>query len=202
MIQLNHSRNRGAHSMRNNIPGTTVPIGDETQTGSGLLSGIFTATKGLMLSQVRELTGLEASTLQNWVKRGWISNPVDKRYSKKQVARILIITALRDCMHLESIAYLMEYINGAVDDRSDDIIDESELYDYLCTAISRLKKDGACDPGTLSRYAEEVLQRYAPVRDDAMERLRKALTIMLLAYQSALFKSLADEGIKALREPV
>lgn len=186
--------------MNSNIPGTTIPRGDGSQTGSGLLSGIFAATSGLMLSQVRELTGLEASALQNWVKRGWISHPENKRYNKKQVARILIINALRDCMQLENIAFLMKYINGKVDDRSDDIIDESELYDYLCTAIDRLLEKGSCDPDELSHIAKEVLQRYSPVRDDALERLQKALVIMLLAYQSALFKSLADEGIKALRE--
>jgi DNA-binding transcriptional MerR regulator len=133
--------------MVDNIPGTTILRGDGIQTGSGLLSGIFTATKGLMLSQVKELTGLEVSTLQNWVKRGWVSNPRNKRYDRKQVARILIINALRDCMQLENIAFLMQYINGVVDDRSDDIIDESELYGYLCTAIERLKREGVCDPG-------------------------------------------------------
>ena len=37
----------------------------------------FAVTGGLMLSQVVEMTGLGSSTIQNWIKRGWIMSPGD-----------------------------------------------------------------------------------------------------------------------------
>ena len=43
----------------------------------------FVVTGGLMLSQVVEMTGLGSSTIQNWIKRGWIMSPVDKKYSER-----------------------------------------------------------------------------------------------------------------------
>ena len=67
----------------------------------------FAVTGGLMLSQVVEMTGLGGSTIQNWIKRGWIMSPVDKKYSERQVARILIIDLLRKSMKLENILRLM-----------------------------------------------------------------------------------------------
>ena len=45
------------------IPGTVIP---ETVVGTGerFLSGIFTATSSMMLSQIRVMTGLDASALR------------------------------------------------------------------------------------------------------------------------------------------
>ena len=43
---------------------------------------IFYLKEGIMLSQVRDITGLDGSTLQNWVKRGWIAITVNKLYTK------------------------------------------------------------------------------------------------------------------------
>ena len=40
---------------------------------------------GITLSQVTAVTGLEAHTVQNWVKRGFLSSPVGKRYSLRKL---------------------------------------------------------------------------------------------------------------------
>ena len=129
-----------------NIPGTVIPAENgKGPAGSGFLTGIFSATSGLMLSQIKEITGLDAPALQNWIKRGWVSSPTGKRYNIDQVARILIINMLRETLKLECIAYLMSYINGNVDDRSDDIVPESVLYEYICCIVDRCKN---CDFGS------------------------------------------------------
>ena len=44
---------------------------------------------GMVLGQIASLTGLEPHTVQNWVKRGFLSNPVNKRYSCNQFCRIV-----------------------------------------------------------------------------------------------------------------
>jgi di/tricarboxylate transporter len=96
-----------------NIPGTVFNIVKmDGATGGEFLNKVFYITNGIMLPQIREITGLDGTTLQNWVKRGWVSNPHKKSYDKEQVARILIICMMRDTMQLSRIAFLLQYING------------------------------------------------------------------------------------------
>ena len=127
--------------MAENLPGTTLPLPEGQQDDLfSVLDPIFAVSPGgLLLSQVTELTGLGAATIQNWVKRGWVSNPVNKRYGELHVARILLINLLRPAMKLENIAALLRYVNGSVDDRADDIIPETQLYSLLCSVLTRLE---------------------------------------------------------------
>ena len=53
-----------------------------------------------MLSQIREICGIDGSTLQNWTKRGWVANSHNKRYNIDQLSRILIINMMRESMQL------------------------------------------------------------------------------------------------------
>lgn len=144
-------------------PGTTVTMPDEFEARlkGSVLDPVFAVTKGLSLAQVRELTGLESSTIQNWVKRGWVQNPRGKRYNEIQVARILVINILRDSLRLERIAQLMGYLNGSVDDRSDDIIPENELYAMLTAMIIRLDHAGNYSHMAIRSLVEEYTENYS-----------------------------------------
>ena len=94
------------------IPGTVLNFNSVAADNCySVIAPLLTVTKGLTLAQVRELTGLEASTIQNWVKRGWVKNPEGKRYGEEQVMRIILINMMRGSMQLEQIAFLMSYIN-------------------------------------------------------------------------------------------
>ena len=82
--------------MQQKVPGTSIPF-----DGNSLFEKyrpLIEAADGLTLSQVCNLTGLEPSTIQNWVKRHFVSRPVAKKYRERQLARILLISSLRDCM--------------------------------------------------------------------------------------------------------
>ena len=121
------------------IPGTRLSKADMGNvTGLDFLSKVFYISDGVMLSQIREVSGIDGSTLQNWTKRGWVENARLKKYNIDQVAHILIINMLRSCIQLDKIAFLLHYINGRVDDRSDDIIRDSVLYDYICRILEKL----------------------------------------------------------------
>jgi DNA-binding transcriptional MerR regulator len=182
------------------IPGTVLPAENGSgPAGCGFLSGIFSVTSGLMLSQLREITGLDTPALQNWIKRGWVSSPVGKRYNIDQVARILIINMLRDTLKLEQIAYLLSYINGRVDDRSDDIIPESVLYEYICGMIERCQ---ACGLGGIDRLRQMIVDctgDYEEVIPGSTDRLRKALEVIILAYESAQIKLEAESLLVSIR---
>lgn len=93
-----------------------------------------------MLSQVSQLTGLEPHVIQNWVKRGFVSPPRNKRYSRNQFSRIALINMLKDCLRLDQITRLLSYLNGHLDDESDDIIDESRLYTYITRLVFQAER--------------------------------------------------------------
>lgn len=179
------------------IPGTTLKRDDMGGvTGIEFLNKIFFITDGIMLAQLREISGVDGSTLQNWVKRGWIESAVNKRYSKDQLARILIINMLRPTMQLEKIDYLLHYINGTIDDQSDDIIPESMLYEYVCRIINHISPRGG--PGNLTR--EEMFEMIADATNDyeeviegAAKRLHAALEIIVIAYYASLIAAYSAE---------
>jgi len=86
--------------MLQRFPGTTIEV-TQLDRGSSkrLFDGIF-AAGGITLSQVAVMTGLECHVIQNWVKRGFITSPVKRMYSKEQFARIVIINMLREELQL------------------------------------------------------------------------------------------------------
>lgn len=173
------------------IPGTIIPETDEVSNAC-FLSGIFAATSSLMLSQIREMTGLDASALQNWVKRGWVSPPKKRRYNVDQVARILIINMLREAFQLEKIAFLLSYVNGSVLDRADDIIPESKLYEYICVVTERYSGKSINDTNGLSECIADVIKDYDEKLEGASARLQRALEIIVIAYRSVQVKKRAE----------
>ena len=81
------------------FPGTIIRREERYgKDGAEFLERIYFISDGIMLQQIKEISGVDGSTLQNWVKRGWIGNTVNKKYSRNQLARILIINMLRSSM--------------------------------------------------------------------------------------------------------
>ena len=162
------------------------------------LNKMFFISSGVMLSQIREVSGIDGSTLQNWTKRGWVANSKSKKYDINQVAHILIINMLRSCMQLDKIAFLIEYINGKVDDKSDDIIEESVLYDYICKIIDILMTYEVCSLGSIREVIVKTIKDYDEKIFGAKERLTNALEIIVVAYYAALIKRYSDEMLNDL----
>lgn len=175
--------------MDRSIPGTTMKFTESARVSAfSLVAPVLDATGGLTLSQLSKLTGLEGSTIQNWIKRGWVSTTKGKKYNQQQVLRILLINILRGAMKLDDIAKLMEYVNGDVEDLSDDIIDEQTLYDIFCRIVFTAEDAGAFDPESVKQLIETELALSAhSVRSD-IDKLKNAMFIMVLAYRNAYLK--------------
>ncbi len=181
------------------IPGTKFHRSDMGGvTGMEFLSKIFFISDGVMLTQIRDISGIDGSTLQNWTKRGWVENSKLKKYNINQVAHILIINMLRSCMQLDRIAFLIQYINGRVDDRSDDIIADSVLYDYICKILDMLMTYDLCSIGSIRDAIEKVTEDYEEKISGARERLTNALEVIIVAYYATLVKKHADEKLELL----
>ena len=170
------------------FPGTTINTERiDPQTARALLDGAF-ASGGLVLSQVTALTGLELYTVQNWVKRGFVAPPVGKKYSRRQLCRLVTINMLKDSMAIGDITFMLSYINGVLDDESDDTVSDDTLYLYFIAMLAAV--EGA-DSDEVRAAAEAATADYTETAAGARERIISVLEIMYYAYRSAQYSKSA-----------
>ena len=182
------------------LPGTTIQAKvSGIEEVDALFSSMFLGG-GLMLSQVSQVTGLEPYRIQNWVKRGFLSPPEKKRYTRRQLSRILVINMLKDSLQLERICGLLSYVNGKLYDEGDDIIDDSKLYLDIVRVLLRLETQVPLGAGDLEPMCREVLADYQEPEPGDRERVLEALQIILMAYLSAQLKHGAEARLSALVE--
>ena len=187
------------HFLDEYIPGTKLRKAEmENLTGLAFLKKVFFVSEGVMLTQIRDISGIDSSTLQNWTKRGWVANARLKKYNMDQVAHILIINMLRSCMKLEHIAFLIQYINGDVADTSDDIITDSLLYDYICRVLEHIIETGDCSLEEIADYVTQITKDYVEPMEGARQRLNSALEIIVVTYYSTLLKRRATQLLENL----
>ncbi len=181
------------------VPGTTLKFTEQARESAfSLITPVLEAAGGLTLSQLSGITGLEGSTIQNWVKRGWVPATKGKKYYDRQILRILLINMLRSAMKLDEIVKLMAYVNGDVEDTSDDIIEEQALYDTLCRIIFTAQDEGAFTPETIRPIIDTELERSAESVRSGEEKLKKAMYIMVMAYRSAYIKQLMETELNEI----
>ena len=173
------------------IPGTTLTgLRENADRTDGLFQSLFLAG-GLSLSQVSRITGLEAYTIQNWVKRGFLSSPVNKRYDMEQVCRIININILKGAVPLEQIVKLMAYLNGDLTDESDDLVDDTMMFFLFVKLAARARYIGgtkAWDDALV-----EVTEDYVEPVPGAREKLIKVLKVMLTVWCANQLKAQADQ---------
>lgn len=176
--------------MRWTIPGTVLQIQREDADHiEDIFYSMFLAG-GIVLSQVASITGLEPYTVQNWVKRGFLSPPKNRRYSAAQLCRIIHINMLKSVLSLETICGLLEYINGKLDEETDDIIDDATLYFLFVKLAVRAKQ--LDDPGAWEEAMEEALSDYQEPVPGARGRIEKTLRVMLTAWIAARMRQAAE----------
>lgn len=156
-----------------NYPGTTIEY--TGLSGREFLNGTFIATSGLVMQQVCEISGLLTPTVQNWVTRGFIAHPINRKYDKNALARILLINSLRGTLPLDSIKRILTFVNGSPENRADDIIPESELYSFVCDIVF----DRSFADNTADKLIDQAIKSYDEGIVGAKERLKTALHIII-----------------------
>lgn len=152
---------------------------------------------GISLGQVCGITGLEPYTVQNWVKRGLLTPPQKKQYSLRQLCRIININMLKGVLPMERICGMLGYINGALNDESDDIIDDSQLYFMFVHLAARAKElDRAADRDAL---LEQAMQNYIEPVPGAKARVKQVLQVMLTAWLAARMQSEAENMLNKMK---
>lgn len=178
------------------IPGTTLQgrRSDADRTDD-LFQSLFLAG-GLTLSQVASITGLETHVIQNWVKRGFLPPPRNKRYDMEQVCRIININILKGNMSIERITKLMGYLNGNLADESDDLVDDTLLFFLFVKLAARARYVG----GTMTwdDALVEVTADYVQTVPGTKEKLQKVLKVMLTTWMANLLRQAAEDQIAQL----
>ena len=180
------------------LPGTVLPADTaaagtvEQQFRSMFMGG------GIMLSQVSAITGLETHDVQNWVKRGFLPAPENKRYNLNQLCRIININMLKAALPMEEICGLLQYINGHLNDESDDLIDDSQLY-FLFIKLAAHHRQMNNAQGR-DEYLEQLLADYQEPVPGAKERVGKVLSVMLTAWAAAQLRLTAEQMVLQLKE--
>lgn len=184
--------------MAGTFPGTTIEVSALTKGSSkALFDGVF-AAGGITLSQVSVMTGLEPYVIQNWVKRGFLTSPVKRLYSRQQFARILIINMLRDSLQIERICGLIQIIGGKLDDPDDDLISDNELYHRYVDMLSDIRLD-IVDEATVSKAAETAAQGFTERIPGEKKKLCTLLVVMFYAHGAARIRDKAVELLSTLK---
>lgn len=178
------------------LPGTVLEAETEdAQRVEALFQPMFLAG-GMVLSQVSSITGLEPYIIQNWVKRGFLTPPQNKRYTLRQLCRILNINMLKGVLPMERICGMLTYINGHLDDESDDTIDDSQLY-FMFVRLAVRARELDREQSWQSAI-DQVLRDYVEPIPGARERIARVLRIMLIAYVAARMKEEAEQLLETL----
>ena len=179
------------------IPGTVLPAAvGETGKAEEKITSMFLGG-GMVLSQVAAVTGLEPYTIQNWVKRGFLTKSVGKKYTLRQLCRIININMLKDALRMEEICGLLTYINGNMDDESDDLIDDSQLY-FLFLRLAAHHHEMNTPEGR-DIYLKALLADYREPVPGAAERVAQVLKVMLTAWAAALLRQQAIVMVNQLK---
>ena len=179
-----------------NLPGTVIPSRREDAPFiEQSFSAMFMAG-GIALGQVAHITGLEPYTIQNWVKREFLPPPDHKRYNMNQLCRVITINMLKKVLPMEQIVGLLGYINGDLDDASDDLIDDARLYFLfvrLASGFSTMQ-----NPAGRDAAIEAALESYTEPVPGAKVRVEKVLRVMLTAWAAAQLHEAAERMVAEL----
>ena len=184
--------------MSTTFPGTTIEtLGLQKGSSRQLFDGIF-AAGGITLSQVSVMTGLEPYLIQNWVKRGFITSPIKRLYSREQFARIVIINMLRESLQIERICSLIRVIGGVLDDTSDDLISDDELYHRYVDMLSE-KSININDEASVLSAAQNATEGVEERIPNAKKQLVRILQAMLYAHSASQLRKLSEDMISSMR---
>ena len=70
---------------------------------------------------------ITASMISNYVKRGLVSNPIKKQYSREQIAYLIYITAVKTVLSMEDIRLMLSI--------QKEVCNTQTAYDYFCDTL-------------------------------------------------------------------
>lgn len=159
----------------------------------------------MMLSQVVEVAqrvgqnDINNTHIQNWVKRKYLPNPQKKKYTREQVANILLINDLRNILSLEEASQLLRFVNLNLEDNSDDRINPAKLYRYYSEIFDLSQKDWVTSLEQLPKEVNQVLAGEELCEEDK-DKVAATLVILNLLARANLYKQIAQQWLKTISQ--
>ena len=141
---------------------------------------------GMLLSSLCEKTGVEASTVQNWVKRGYLSNPNGKKYSAEQTAEVIILNNLKNAVSLDEAAALIKKAKSRAD------VSPLDILSVLASSLIRATRFNSIDRESLKSVINIELRSAGIDNAD----VAKLIFVSALSALCADYKAYAEAEIK------
>ena len=102
--------------------------------------------------------GLTAAMINNYVKNGHLDKPIKKKYSRRQLARLIVITCLKNVFAIQEIS---KTISSLTKDG-----DSEPMYDNFVMCMNEEKREGlpevivsACDTVRLYKKTHDLVEK-------------------------------------------
>ena len=109
-------------------------------------------------SIVDDEKGLTAAMINNYVKNGHLDKPIKKKYSRRQLARLIVITCLKNVFAIQEIS---KTISSLTKDG-----DSEGMYDNFVMCMNEEKREGlpevivsACDTVRLYKKTHDLVEK-------------------------------------------
>ncbi|MGT2957709.1 hypothetical protein A9Q68_02520 [Streptococcus bovimastitidis] len=100
-------------------------------------------------SSLESKRALTASMINNYVKQGYMSKPIKKKYGKQQIARLIAITILKNSFSIQEISQVLESFQAEQS--------SPDLYDTFVTVWNN---DQENDAETIIIFACKTVKYY------------------------------------------
>ena len=101
--------------------------------------------------------GLTSAMINNYVKNGHLEKPIKKKYNRRQLARLIVIT----CLNVFSIQEISKTINSLTIEESSET-----MYNNFVMCMNEEKRDGlpevivsACDTVRLYKKTHDLVEK-------------------------------------------
>lgn len=102
--------------------------------------------------------GLTAAMINNYVKNGHLDKPIKKKYSRRQLARLIVITCLKNVFAIQEIS---KTISSLTKDGNSEA-----MYDNFVMCMNEEKREGlpevivsACDTVRLYKKTHDLVEK-------------------------------------------
>lgn len=137
---------------------TTYPKWSDLPQIDLYLDQVLLYVNQVVQANQQDAKGLTASMINNYVKHGHLEKPIKKKYGRKQVARLIVITALKNIFSIQEISQTLALLTA--DDQS------QKRYDAFVSSMNGEKVDNlppvvvsACQTLKLYFQTHELVQK-------------------------------------------
>ncbi len=123
---------------------------------------------------------ITSSMVSNYVKKGYIANPVRKQYNAEQIAYLLFISIAKSVLSMDNISRLFEMQKQGYDAET--------AYDYFCAEL----ENRLLHTFGLKETADEVGQQ--PLTEAKAMLRSTIIAVTQIIYLSSRFEEMTAEG--------